>query len=105
MELNEDTRLREVLREWQVPGAPSSLDERVLARRRSPWRFLLSGSIRVPIPVCVAVVAALIVIAVAVGRGQRPPAPEPARPAFNFHDFQPVQDAQVRVIRRQHAKQ
>lgn len=105
MERNDDPRLRELLREWVVPGAPPSLDERVFGRARAPWRFLLSGSIRVPIPVCVAALAALIVLAFLVGRSQPKPLAQPARPAFNLRDFQPVQDAQVRVIRRQHATQ
>jgi hypothetical protein len=105
MERNDDPRLREVLREWDVAGAPRSLDARVLGRARSPWQFLLTGAIRVPVPICFALMAVLLVLAFVAGRQHRTPVAQPARPAFNLRDFQPVQDAQIRVIRRQHATQ
>ncbi len=51
----DESQLSGLLREWQVPGAPASLERRVLAAcpppKRSWWRFLLSGSIPVPVPV------------------------------------------------------
>ena len=103
MEPNDDSRLHELLREWEAPGAPPSLDRRVPGRRRPPWQFLLSGSIRVPVPVCFAVLAAVVALAFGAGRQHRTPETPPARPAFNLRDFQPVQDARVRVIRRQNA--
>lgn len=105
MEPNDDPRLRELLREWEVPGAPPSLDRRVMGRAQSPWRFLLSGSIRVPVPICVAVAAALFVLAFVARRVQPKPVAEPVRPAFNLRDFQPVHDAQVRIFRRPNAGQ
>lgn len=54
---NDDAQLRELLREWDAPPAPASLDKRVLASRQGWWRFLINGYIRVPVPVacCVAV--------------------------------------------------
>ena len=53
----EDSQLREVLQEWQVPATPQSLEKRVLGSRAPWWRFLINGYIRVPVPVacCVAV--------------------------------------------------
>lgn len=52
-----DPQLRELLQEWRVPATPRSLERRVLGPRTSGWRFLISGTIRVPVPVacCVAV--------------------------------------------------
>lgn len=61
---DEGVQLRGLLREWRVPNAPPSLEQRVLAsrgqgpRRQPPrqspqqqawWRFLFSGYIRVPV--------------------------------------------------------
>lgn len=37
MEPADDRLLSEVLREWEIPGAPLALDERVLRRRRQRW--------------------------------------------------------------------
>lgn len=57
MEPKSDSELRSLLREWRAPALPPSLEERVLGRRESWWRFLLRGYIRVPVPVacCLAI--------------------------------------------------
>jgi hypothetical protein len=51
MEPNNDPQLRSLLKEWQAPDTPASLEQRVLGRRDSWWHFLLRGYIRVPVPV------------------------------------------------------
>jgi len=91
-----DRELRELLNEWQLPGAPASLDTRVLGAQRHWWSVLLSGSIRLPVPVVIAVVAILLVMAVALMRRQSPPQESTA---INLADFQPVHDLNVRIIR------
>jgi quercetin dioxygenase-like cupin family protein len=48
----EDRELDRLLREWKAPDAPSHL--RIPRAQRSPWRWLVSGSIRVPVPVAAA---------------------------------------------------
>ena len=108
MEPDDDLQLHKLLREWEAPNAPPSLEGRVLGRRTSWWRFLLTGQIRVPVPVGLAAVAALIAMGVVVARERvrgaaRPPVPEPARAIFNLKDFRPVQNARVRVIRSENA--
>jgi|KBSMisStaDraftv2_1062788.scaffolds.fasta_scaffold582952_2 hypothetical protein len=105
MEPNDDPQLRQLLREWQVPGAPPSLDAKVLGRRRSWWSFLLSGQIHVPVPVGFAVAAALVVMTAITVRDHRRLPAQPARPLFNLRDFQPVQNIQVRVIRSNYANE
>ena len=55
-----DPQLRELLREWQAPGISPSLEERVLKPHGSWTRFLLHGSIRVPLPVVYGLLALLI---------------------------------------------
>ncbi|HXB69568.1 MAG TPA: hypothetical protein VNY05_15055 [Candidatus Acidoferrales bacterium] len=102
MEHGEDRELRELLREWSVPDAPPSLDQRVLGGRRSGreawWRFLLTGSIRIPVPVGMAFAAVLLVTIGGLIR-QRP-APAPAPSTVSLVDFRPVSDLNVRVIRQ-----
>jgi hypothetical protein len=98
MEPTDDPKLSELLNEWQVPGAPPSLDARVLTRPERWWSFLLTGSIRVPVPVGVAIVAILVVMGVALVRR---PAVKRADSPVSLVDFRPVDDPQVRVIRGQ----
>ena len=98
MEPTDDPKLSELLKEWQVPGAPPSLDARVLARRERWWSFLLTGSIRVPVPVGVAIAAILLAMSVAL---VRQPAVKRAESPVSLVDFRPVDDPHVRVIRGQ----
>lgn len=110
MEPDDDLQLHELLREWEAPNAPPSIEARVLGRRVAWWRFLLTGQIRVPVPACLAAVAALVAMAVVVardrGRGAvQPPAPAQVRAIFNLKDFRPVENARVRVIRSGYANE
>lgn len=102
MEQGEDRELQKLLREWSVPDAPPSLDRRVLGGRHSGreawWRFLLTGSIRIPVPVGVALAAVLLFTIGGLIR-QRP-APAPAPSTISLVDFQPVSELNVRVIRK-----
>ncbi len=95
--MDDDKQLSELLKEWQLPGAPGSLDARVLGPRRPWWNRVFTGSIRIPVPVAFAFAAALVLMAIALLR--RPSAP-PAAASVNLADFQPVKDMNVRVIRR-----
>ncbi len=91
-----DPKLSELLKEWQIPGAPPSLDTRVLGTPKKWWSFLLTGSIRLPVPVVVAIAAVLLVMAFALARQHTTPAPASS---VNLADFQPVRDMNVRIIR------
>ena len=97
MEHTDDPKLSELLHEWQVEGAPPSLDTRIAKLRRSWWSTLLTGSIRVPIPLAVAAVAALLVTTGALMR-QRTERPTSV-PSISLVEFRPVTDLNVRVIR------
>ncbi len=100
MEHGDDRELRELLRVWSVPDAPPSLDRKVLAGhsgREAWWRFLLTGSIRIPVPVGLAFAAVLLVLLGGLVRQRTAPAPAPA--AVSLVDFRPVNDLNVRVIR------
>lgn len=58
-----EDELKSLLRTWQAPEAPESLEARVLnayrLRRAALWKWLLTGSVRVPVPVAAAALAAL----------------------------------------------
>ncbi len=95
MERSDDPNLTELLREWQVPNAPLSLDARVLGQQRSRWSFFLTGYIRVPVPVGLAIVVIVVAVGGALIRAI-PPQPIPA--PVNLIDFRPVSNLNVRVI-------
>jgi hypothetical protein len=95
--MNDDKKLRELLKEWQLPAAPASLDARLLTPCTPWWKLLFTGTIRIPLPVAFGLAAALILMGVALLR--RPATPPPAA-SVNLADFRPVKDLNVRVIRR-----
>ena|ERR1035441_1915335 len=97
MEHDDGRKFRELLHEWQVPGVPKSLDERVLGLRRPWWTSLLTGSIRIPVPVGLALVEILLAMAGALFR-ERTPAPVAG--SVSLVEFRPVTDLHVRVIRK-----
>ncbi len=97
MEPLNDKELSDLLRQWRAPHAPVSLEEKVFppAGRARWWRWLLHGSIRVPVP---ALAAAMVLLLLgAVGVATRKPAPPPR--TVTLADFQPVKQLQPRVIR------
>jgi hypothetical protein len=97
MEPGDDKELHNLLKEWHVPDAPRSLDERVLRRQQAWWRVLLTGSIRIPVPVALAVTILFIMMATILVR--QPDVPQPAASSVSLEDFRPVKDLNVRVIR------
>ena len=102
----DDQELRKLLREWEAPDAPPSLERRIFGRTRprTPWwRALFTGYIRVPLPVGAAMVITLVVLAVLAVRERPAPARPPAEMAVDLKRFQPVQQVKVRVIRRNYA--
>jgi uncharacterized membrane protein YhhN len=93
--LNDD-ELNNLLGKWEAPPAPPSLDVTVaLAVRRRTWaRWLLTGSIRVPVPIFVAL---LVVILWMSGYRWHPNPPTPA--TVTLADFQPVQRIEPTIVR------
>lgn len=95
----DDTELKRLLHEWEAPPAPAGLRERVVVRRPLPWwRWLLTGTLRVPVPVAVA--ALVLAAAWAYGNlaAQIPPPPEPV---VSLADFQPVTRIEPVLVREQ----
>jgi hypothetical protein len=97
----DDPQLRDLLREWEVPGAPLSLNERILGRRQAWWRFLITGSIRIPVPVSVLVAIVVVGLAAAVVQDHRkvPPKADATAGNVSLKGFRPVKNAKVRIIR------
>jgi hypothetical protein len=95
MEPLNDEQLKEILREWRAPEAPADLWSPLESRCRPRWwRWLLTGSVRIPVPALVVALAALAVILFATLKAH----PQPANPA-GLADFQPVKQLNLRVIR------
>lgn len=115
-----DPALRRVLREWQDPEIPETLDSRILAdyrvttRKESLWRRFFAASVRVPLPVAVA--AMMLLLLAGIVALQRPTEPkmgptaqsgsdridavykeDPVVTHTSLEGFQPVSDVNVTV--------
>jgi hypothetical protein len=95
MEPLNDEELNKMLRQWQAPAAPPSLQARVLGVRQPWWRWLLTGSIRIPVPLGFAA-AVLIVWILSLTWGP----PRPSVQEVTASNFQPVKELKPRIIRR-----
>ena len=62
MEPLSEKELAQLLRRWEAPAAPSSLQLPIARPKRPRWQWLWNGSIRIPIPVGVAIVAVMAVV-------------------------------------------
>jgi hypothetical protein len=97
----DDRELNHLLRRWHAPGAPAHLRPPTPPARGAWWRWLVTGTIRVPVPVGLALVA-LAVAALWMYPGV-PPEPvvdtQPsASPVVSLADFQPVEEVELRVV-------
>jgi hypothetical protein len=101
MDSIDDRELNALLREWEAPAAPATLDARVLPERRSWWQWMLTGSVRVPVPAAAAALL-LVALAFAAGRLTQPAAAEPPvaqeHPTTSLADFRPVEQVELRVV-------
>ena len=100
MEPLDDRELDKILQQWQAPGAPPSLRAKVLPQPSPGWRWLTTGTIRIPVPVGIA--ALLAVAALLYFRpftAERPTVAQPAK-SVSLADFQPVKQLEPRVVGR-----
>jgi hypothetical protein len=97
--LNDD-ELHDLLRTWEAPPAPPYLERRIFGKPRkgSLYRWLLTGSIRVPVPAVLVLVLLLSTLTYVLPR-IRQPQPAPSR-ALRLSDFRPVPEVRLRIIRR-----
>jgi len=94
----DDRELDRMLQQWQAPGAPASLSAKVLPPREPWWRWMLTGTIRIPVPVGIALLLAAAVF-LYFRTAERPVVAQPAR-SVSMADFQPVKQLEPRIIRR-----
>src|SRR5262249_50816376 len=99
MEPLDEKDLNQLLRQWRAPSAPATLKDGVFPPRRAgkwSWRWLLTGSVRVPVPVAF---AAVLLIALWIHYAR--PAARPAvaqQPTVSLTDFEPVRQLQPVVL-------
>ena len=98
MEPLDDRELNELLQRWQAPAAPPRLQEKLAPPSPSRrWRWLLTGSVRIPVPVGLAAIAAFIVWML-IGRTTPPvPVTQPAA-SMTLADFQPVRQLEPKIV-------
>jgi hypothetical protein len=99
MEPLNDHELRDLLERWDAPAAPASLERRIFGEpERQPWyRWLFSGSIRVPVPVAAALLLLLWSAWTFLGP-RRSSTVAPVAHELTFSDFQPVKELKPRVV-------
>jgi hypothetical protein len=92
-----DEELRSVMNKWVAPATPTSLESRVMAatRRGQWWRWLVTGSIRVPVPVMAGCLILLLLLAVQTFH-------KPAPVKQELAAFEPVKELKPRIIRSSH---
>ena len=102
----DDRELHSLLRAWKAPDAPAHLRPPRTSRDRlgrrsfsAGVRWLLTGSIRIPVPVGVAV-AALVAAWLFANRPSEPPATQApsSEPVVSLADFAPVEQVEIRVV-------
>jgi hypothetical protein len=100
MEPLDDRELNEMLQEWKAPDAPASLRERVWMAQQPAkqplWRWLLTGTIRVPVPVGVA--AAIVLAFWIYSKVPSQPVEVPQGPPVTLADFQPVARLEPKIV-------
>ena len=98
MEPLDDKELSQLLQRWEAPGAPAELRGKLVAPKPPFWRWLVTGSIRIPVPVGLAAIALL---ALWMLTGEAPPTPVAQPPAsINLADFQPVRQLDPQLVER-----
>jgi hypothetical protein len=97
MEPLNDRELNDLLRQWDAPGAPRSLEARILPGRRAWWQWLFTGTIRVPVPVGI---AAIVLFALWMYSSSPPlePREEPVSGGVSLADFQPVEQLEPQIL-------
>ncbi len=100
MEPLNENELHDLLHQWEAPAAPPHLERRIFGEplKQPRYRWLLTGSIRLPVPVFVLLLLVLSALTYVLPRGRRPP--PAAVPEVRLSDFQPVAELKPRIIRR-----
>ena len=95
MEPLSEKELNHLLEQWKAPNAPLNLK---MPGRQTWWRWLLTGSIRIPVPAGVAILISFLLWVYL--RESPKPAAQPAAKPVSLADFRPVKQLQPRLIGR-----
>jgi hypothetical protein len=97
MEPLDENELKQLLRKWEAPPAPPTLEQRVLPPQKGLWwKWLWSGSVRVPVPVAIAV-AVVVVFWIYYTRPAN--VPQIAQPeTVSLSDFKPVRQLEPVLV-------
>jgi hypothetical protein len=98
MEPLDEHELGQLLSQWKAPPTPQGLRLPELQPPPTWWRWLFSGTIRVPVPVGIAIV--LLVLWVYSNLATRSPVVRQPEPA-SLADFQPVGQLEPIIERKQ----
>ncbi|HVG72748.1 MAG TPA: hypothetical protein VM819_17670 [Vicinamibacterales bacterium] len=99
MEPLNDDELKHAVSSWKAPTTPDHLRNRIFGARQPWWRWVLTGSVRVPVPVCAALALFLAWFA-----WQQRSLPDIVPPASDrqgevtLADFRPDTEVQARVV-------
>jgi hypothetical protein len=117
MEPLDDKELNQLLRKWEAPSAPATM--RVATNsHRSPWTWLWSGRIHVPVPVGAAIVFGALAFWIYTNRAVTAPvanplgnaivspaapqvSPNPPAVTAALSGFQPVRQVEPIIVRVQ----
>src|SRR5688572_14415003 len=100
MEPLDEKELSQLLRQSKAPGAPPSLERRVVPQPVPWWRWLFTGTIRVPVPVGI---AAVLILALWIFFTRPAPVPEAtpsASTSTTLADFRPVEQLELTIVER-----
>jgi hypothetical protein len=109
----ENDPLDSLLREWQPPAPPASLDATMLAAYRTSsrpglWQRFLHARVSIPVPV-LAVLALITIALLLTFRTGEPQPPLPRIPGYvtriEAAGFEPLPDGAARVVRRPEIRQ
>ncbi len=97
MEPLNDQELDEFLKQWPAPSVPQTLVERIRQARRRPWwKWLMTGTIRVPVPLALAL-GGMFLATLVLFTFRNPARNSIQQPQHAV--FQPVKRLEPRIIR------
>jgi hypothetical protein len=96
MEPLNDNELDRLLRKWEAPSAPPTLQTRGFSAQKPWWSWFWSGSIRIPVPVAV---AAVLLLAIWLQYSRQPVSQQTPLPStVSLRDFTPVPQLQPTLV-------
>lgn len=96
MEPLNEKELDQLLRKWEAPPAPPTLKARVFPAQESRWRWLATGTIRVPVPIAL---AAVVLVALWIHDSRPASPPRIAQPGtVSLADFKPVRQLEPVLV-------